>query len=118
MRGIAVGAVPRRRPVIRRAQFPVASDHTWGEEPSMVFDVALREGFVLLNVAAPDPHCVRLAPSVAVDLAMRLLAAAMDADETGKEVSSSDFNPSPFEDTAGDTDRLPASVWSSPTLKL
>jgi hypothetical protein len=71
----------------------------------MVFDVALRGGFVLLAVTAPDPRCVRLAPSAAIDLAMRLLAAAMDADETGNAVSSSDFNPVPLKDPARDTDR-------------
>lgn len=71
----------------------------------MVFDVALRGGFVFLDVTAPDPRDVRLAPSAAIDLAMRLLAAAMDADETGNAVSSSDFNPVPFEDPARGIDR-------------
>ena len=71
----------------------------------MVFDVALRGGFVLLNVTAPDPRCVRLVPSAAIDLAMRLLAAAMDADEPDNAISSSDFNPVPFEDPACDFDQ-------------
>lgn len=71
----------------------------------MVFDVALRGGFVLLDVTSPDPRCVRLVPSAAIDLAMRLLAAAMDADETDNAISSSDFNPVPFEDPECDFDQ-------------
>lgn len=71
----------------------------------MVFDVALHGGFVLLNVTAPDPRCVRLIPSAAIDLAMRLLAAAMDADETDNAISSRDFNPVPFENSACDFDQ-------------
>lgn len=51
----------------------------------MIFDVALSEGTVLLDVAKPIPCCLTLKPDEAIALAMQLLSAAMDASEAGRQ---------------------------------
>ena len=47
----------------------------------MIFDVALSEGKVLLDVEKPVPCCLTLEPREAIVIAVRLLNAAMNAEE-------------------------------------
>ena len=50
----------------------------------MSVDVTASEGKVLLDVEKPTPCCLTLDPGDAIDLAMKLLSAAIDAEPAAR----------------------------------